>query len=72
MADQLNQTALFEDTIQSALETVQALLKSQAAWVLLPADGNSIHMIASFSEPSSVKTEKRTLSLPSVVKSSTR
>jgi diguanylate cyclase (GGDEF)-like protein len=62
LADQLNQSALLEEAIQSGLETVLALVDAQAAWVLLPEETGNIRMIASYSNSSILKSERRTLS----------
>jgi diguanylate cyclase (GGDEF)-like protein len=62
VADQLNQSALLEEAIQSGLETVLALVDAQAAWVLLPEETGNIRMIASYSSSSILKSERRTLS----------
>ncbi len=62
VADQLNQAALLEDSIQSGLETVLALVNAEASWVLLPEETGNIRLIASYSDAFLLKSEKRTLS----------
>lgn len=62
VADQLNQAALLEEAIQSGLETVLSLINAIAAWVLLPEENGNIRMIASYSNASFLKSERRTLS----------
>ncbi len=62
VADQLNQAALLEDSIQSGLETVLALINAESAWVLLPEETGNIRLIASYGDAFLLKSEKRTLS----------
>lgn len=62
VADQLNQSALLEEAIQAGLETVLALVEADAAWVLLPEENGTIRMVASYSNVSFLRSERRTLS----------
>ena len=45
VADQLNQAAMLEETIQSGLEMIQALSGSKRVWVLLSDENGAAHLV---------------------------
>jgi diguanylate cyclase (GGDEF)-like protein len=61
IADQLNQTAMLEDAIQSGLETVLASIGAAAVWILLPEDMENTNMVVIYDKASLLKSEKRLL-----------
>lgn len=60
-AEQLNQAAMFEEAIQSGLETVLALIGALAVWILLPQEPENTNMVVIYDKVSLLKSEKRLL-----------
>ena len=61
VADQLNQVAMLEDAIQAGLDTILALVKAAAVWVLLLEENENKRLVVIYGSDSLLRSEKRSL-----------
>jgi len=61
VAEQLNQAAMFEEAIQSGLETILTLVSARAMWTLLPESDGKMRLVVIYPKGSLLKSEKRSL-----------
>ena len=61
VADQLNQVAMLEDAIQAGLDTILALVRAEAVWVLLLEENENKRLVVIYGSDSLLRSEKRSL-----------
>ncbi len=64
VADQLNQAAMLEETIQSGLEMIQALSGAQKVWALLAEENRAPHLVVVDSQMQGKATRQSLLEMP--------
>jgi diguanylate cyclase (GGDEF)-like protein len=64
VADQLNQAALLEETIQSGLEMIQTLSGSKKVWALLADENNTPHLVLVDRQSQEKNTRRTLLEMP--------
>lgn len=64
VADQLNQAAMLEETIQSGLEMIQALSGAKKVWALLADETNMLHLVVVDNQVKDKTVHKTLLDIP--------